>query len=298
MPLSTNNRNALVSINGVLTPPEEAMVSIFDRGFLYGDSVYEVTLTYERVPFLLEEHLDRLWRSAEGIGMELTWEREKIKEYINAGLKELEGDRFYIRIIITRGGGEIGLDPALSVGQNLFIIFKDLPAQNPKYYTDGVDLVVTEVIRNPKHAMDPNVKSGNYLNNVMALKKAKEMGAYDAVMLNSQGFVTESTTANIWIVLGDQIITPPLEAGLLGGITRQSLINIGKEKGLNIKEQNFSADTLCSASEVFITSSTREVLPVTKINETQIGDGKPGPMTKKLHQLYKDFVDESIKAYR
>ncbi len=298
MPLNRSNQNSLVSINGVLTPPEHAMVSIFDRGFLYGDSIYEVTLTYNDTPFLMEEHLDRLWHSAAGIGMEISWPREKIIEFVMAGLKEFktlsDATRHYIRIIITRGGGEIGLDPALSDGQNIFIIFKPLAELNPDYYNNGVDLIVTEVLRNPKKAMDPNVKSGNYLNNVMALKQAREKGAYDAVMLNENGFVTESTSANIWIVLGDKIITPPIEAGLLGGITRQSLINIGLEKGFNIKEQNFTADTLCSADEVFITSSTREVLPVTIINGEKISDGKPGAVTRELHALYKEFIQERI----
>ncbi len=298
MPLTHSNLNSLVSINGVLTPPEEAMVSIFDRGFLYGDSVYEVTLTYNDTPFLLKEHLDRLWRSATGIGMEIAWSREKISAFIHEGLQEFkkisDASRFYIRLIITRGGGEIGLDPSLSEGQNLFIIFKPLPEPIKEQYEKGVDLVVTEILRNPKKAMDPNVKSGNYLNNVMALKQAREKGAYDAVMLNENGYVTESTSANIWIVLGNKIITPPIEAGILGGITRQTLIDIGLAKGLNVKEQNFTADTLCSADEVFITSSTREVLPVTQINGQRIGEGKPGKVTLKLHQLYKEFVQASL----
>lgn len=129
----------------------------------------------------------------------------------------------------------------------------------------------------------------------MALRQAKEKGAYDAVMLNDKGFVTESTTANIWIVLGDKIITPPIEAGLLGGITRGTLIKIGLEEGLAIKEQNFSPETLCSADEVFITSSSREVLPVTKINNHIIGDGKPGKMTLHLHALYKNFINDYIQ---
>ncbi len=298
MPLSTSNQNSLVSINGVLTPPEEAMVSIFDRGFLYGDSVYEVTLTYNDTPFLMKEHLDRLWNSATGIGMEISWSRDKIIQFVSEGLEEFKtlvsASRYYIRIIVTRGGGEIGLDPSLSEGQNLFIIFKPLPEPNLVQYEKGVDLVVTEVLRNPKRAMDPNVKSGNYLNNVMALKQAREKGAYDAVMLNENGYVTESSTANIWIVLGDRIITPPVDAGLLGGITRQTLMRIGIEKGFNIREQNFTADTLCSADEVFITSSTREVLPVTMINEQTIGTGKPGKITTALHKLYKEFINENI----
>jgi len=296
--INASLEGALVSINGVLTPPEEAVISIFDRGFLYGDSIYEVTLTYDGTPFLLKDHLDRLWRSAQGIGLEISWSRQKLREFIYDGLNKVDYDRAYIRIIITRGGGDIGLDPSLSEGQNLIIIFRELKPYPQKWYDEGVSLIVTEVVRTPKKSMDPNIKSGNYLNNVMALKQAKEAGAYDAIMLNHKGQVTESTSANIWMVLGDSYITPPLDAGLLGGITRQRLLEIGTSAGLKVKEENFTADTLRIAQEVFITSSTREILPITKIDGQPVGDGKPGTYTKKLHQLYKNKIKETIEEER
>lgn len=288
-------RDTLVCINGKFTPPEEAYVSIFDRGFLYGDSIYEVTLTYDKIPFLLTEHLDRLENSAKGIGLELTWTREQITKLIYAGLEQLEGDRFYIRVIVTRGAGEIGLDPNLSDGQNLFIIFRDLKEQPKKYYSEGVHLITADIIRTPKRAIDPNVKSGNYLNNVMAISQAKEKNAYDAVMLNGKGFVTESTTANIWIIKYGMLLTPPLDAGLLGGITRQNLIELAKANNYNVLENNFTPDDLRDADEAFITSSTREVMPVTKVDDSLIGTGKPGPLTQELHKIYRDFVQRSIK---
>lgn len=287
-------QDALVCINGKFTPPEEAMVSIFDRGFLYGDSVYEVTLTYEGIPFLMEEHLERLTNSARGIGMELDWSHDHLRGLIYQGLKKLGHDRQYIRIIVTRGGGEIGLDPNLSDGQNLFIIFRELPLQPEKYYKDGVSLITAEIIRNPKRAVDPNVKSGNYLNNVLAISQAKDKGAYDAIMLNSKGHVTESTSANIWIVENGIFKTPPLEAGLLGGITRGTLLRIGKENGLSMSEENLSPEQIRSAQEVFITSSTREVMPVTKVDGQVIGNGLPGEQTQKLHQLYRDNIQAAL----
>lgn len=290
----TSNHDAIVCINGVFTPPEEAMVSVFDRGFLYGDSIYEVTLTYEGIPFLLKEHMDRLENSAAGISMELEWKREKIEKYIYEGLKRVDSDRQYIRVIITRGGGEIGLDPNLSDGQNLFIIFRELKDYPKDWYEKGVSLVFSEVIRNAKRAVDPAVKSGNYLNNVMAISRAKEKGAYDAIMLNSKGFVTESTSANIWLVKEDTFLTPPLEAGLLGGITRKSLLEIGKGHGLTMMETHLTPEDFRTATEVFMTSSTREVLPVTQIDGQPIGNGLPGPATKKLHSLYKEFVKAQI----
>ncbi len=288
------NKDALVCINGRFTPPEEAVVSVFDRGFLYGDSVYEVTLTYEKVPFLLETHLRRLDNSALGIGMNLEWSPTQIKDLIQRGLKHFENDRLYIRIMITRGAGEIGLDPGLSDGQNLYIIFKELTPQPQKYYDDGVSLITAGILRNPKKSVDPNVKSGNYLNNVLAISQAKEKGAYDAIMLNAEGNVTESTTANIWILENDCFITPPLEAGLLGGITRATLLEIAKKNNFQVKEENFTPKRVCGAQEVFITSSTREVMPVTQVDGQVIGNGKPGPRTRGLHDLYRQYIQEVI----
>lgn len=287
-------KDTLVCVNGVFTPPEEARVSIFDRGFLYGDSIYEVTLTYEGIPFLLEDHFDRLEHSAAGIFMDVEWDRNQIIKYLYEGIQRLKSDRLYIRIIVTRGGGEIGLDPNLSDGQNLFIIFRPLSNYPQEWYEKGVSLIITEVVRNAKKAVDPNVKSGNYLNNVMAISQAKKKGAYDAIMLNADGYVTECTSANIWMVHEGTFFTPPLEAGLLGGITRKSLLQIGKEQGLNIVEKDLMPEDLRSASEIFMTSSTREILPVTTLDGQPVGNGLPGPLTQDLHTRYKSFVREEI----
>lgn len=286
---------SLVCINGSFVPPEEAFVSVFDRGFLYGDSVYDVTLTYDGIPFLLDLHLDRLEQSAQKIAMEISWAREKLTSLIYEGIKRLEGSRHYIRLIITRGGGEIGLDPNLSDGQNLFLIFKELEVYPQEWYDAGLSLVTTEIMKTPKKSMDPSVKSGNYLNNVLALQKAKEKGAYDAVMLNHLGNVTESTSANIWMIEKGTFKTPPLSAGILGGLTRQSVLEIGEAHGLEMREVDFNAQALKEADEVFITSSTREILPITKIDGQPIGKGVPGTHTKKLHALYKEFVKDAVE---
>lgn len=287
-------KDAIVCINGSFTAPEEAMVSVFDRGFLYGDSVYEVTLTYDHTPFLWDKHLERLRKSAEGIGLPLPWTDRELTELVYKGIQRVDGPRQYIRLIVTRGGGEIGLEPNLSDGQNLFIIFRELPEHPAKYYEKGVSLITAEIMRNPKRAVDPNVKSGNYLNNVLAISQAKEKGAYDAIMLNSKGFVTESTSANIWIVENERFLTPPLEAGLLVGITRASVIEIGKSHGLQVIEENLTPERVRSAQEVFITSSTREIMPVTSVDGQVIGNGLPGHHTVKLHGLYKEFVATKV----
>jgi branched-chain amino acid aminotransferase len=288
-------KDAIVCVNGIFTPPEEARVSIFDRGFLYGDSIYEVTLTYDGIPFLLDEHFDRLEHSAAGIFLELEANRDQIKRSIYEGIKRVDNNRIYIRIIVTRGGGEIGLDPNLSDGQNLFIIFRKLTNYPVEWYEKGVSLIITEVVRNAKNAVDPNVKSGNYLNNVMAISQAKKKGAYDAIMLNADGFITECTSANVWMVQDQTFYTPPIEAGLLGGITRKSLLNIGKAHGLSMEEKQLKPEDLCSASEIFMTSSTREILPVTNLDGQPVGNGQPGPETQRIHALYKEFVRVEVE---
>lgn len=284
----------LVNINGKISPAEEAKVPVLDRGFLYGDSVYEVTLTYDGVPFLMQEHLDRLWDSASKIEMHLKYSQKDIVNEVDKTLKAFGSKRVYIRIIITRGEGEIGLDPNLSDDNNLVIIVKELP-ENPKWwYEKGVEMIIADTRRLPKKVLDPNLKSGNYLSNVMAHHQAKKQGAFDAILLNMKGYVTEGTTNNIWMVKNDVVITPPLEAGLLEGITRRTLLDIGRQNGIKMVEDNFTPDELKSAQEAFLTSSTREIVPIIKIDEELIGEGKPGSMYMKLHQIYRNFVRQSI----
>ena len=292
--MELSDSETIVSINGTLTPPEEANVSVFDRGFLYGDSIYEVVLTYDKVPFLLDEHLARLQRSATGIGMKIQYSSNQIKRYVEEGLEKMEHDRLYIRIIITRGAGKISLDPSQSDGQNLFIIFKTLDQPDSSLYSKGVKLVSTDIIRNSKDNIDPGVKSGNYLNNVLALQEAKAKGGYDAIMLNSLGNVTESSTANIWMVEKGHYITPPLSAGLLGGITRAKIIELGNEANKKMIEEDFNLERLKLASEVFITSSTRELMPVIQVDGAIIGTGAPGPAYRELHTLYLNYAHRKI----
>ncbi|MCP4911638.1 MAG: D-amino acid aminotransferase [Oligoflexia bacterium] len=294
----STSEKSLVNSNGKIVKREDATVSIFDRGFLFGDSIYEVTHTYDQVPFHLEEHLDRLENSARGIGMDLEFSKDFLKKEIDKTCQALGLPRQYLRIIITRGEGEIGLDPALSQSQNFFIIAKELPEYPKRWYEKGLSVIIAQVIRNPKKSIDPNVKSGNYLNNVMAMQQAKEMGADDAVMLNHKGQVTECTTSNIWIIQGQKIMTPPLQAGLLGGITRKALLALGKKHGLDMIESNFTADSLKQADEAFITSSTKEIVPITKIDGKNLGSGNPGEVTKKLTKLYQDYVRETISSYK
>jgi len=285
----------IININGQILPSEKASIPVLDRGFLYGDSIYEVTLTYDKKPFLMKEHLDRLWSSASKIEMHLKYSREDIIREVQKTIDHFGIPRAYIRIIITRGEGEIGLDPNLSDDNNLVIIVKELPENPTWWYEKGVHMIIADLRRLPKKVLDPNLKSGNYLSNVMAHHQAKKVGAFDAILLNMRGYVTEGTTNNIWMVRKDRVITPPLEAGLLEGITRSTLLTIGKKHGIEMVEDNFTADELKSAQEAFLTSSTREIVPITKIDDELIGQGVPGPMYLKLHQIYRDFVRNSLR---
>jgi len=287
---------SVVNINGEIQSPENAKISVFDRGFLYGDSIYEVTLTYNKVPFLLDDHYDRLWQSAEKMNMPMIFSREKLTSEIQKVIDELNEDRIYIRLILTRGEGEIGLDPNLSLKHNLIIIGKKLPENPSWWYTKGVDVIVaSDVIRNHKKATDPSIKSGNYLNNVLAINEAKKRGAFDAIMLNHKGNITEGTTFNIWMIKNKKITTPPLEAGLLSGITRKALLKILKENQLDGIEQDFDHQEFLDADEIFLTSSIKGIVPITKVDDQNIGNGAPGKITLELMGLYRQFIEQETR---
>lgn len=284
----------LVNIGGQILDPNQATISVFDRGFLYGDSIYEVTMVIENVPFMIEAHIDRLERSAQKIALPLPKSRAEIIKEIIRTTNALACPKAYVRVICTRGEGEITLDPTVDQEGTLIIIVKELKPNPTHWYTEGVSMVIADVLRNHKRAIDPSVKSGNYLNNVMAMGEAKRQGAFDAIMLNHYGNVTEGTTSNIWMVENGRYLTPPLEAGLLGGITRQSLLDLGRDMNLAMAEENFDADRLKAADEVFLTSTTKEIVPIVKIDNQAVGTGKPGEYTKNLHAMYQKLMRDHL----
>ncbi|MCB9062240.1 MAG: aminotransferase class IV [Halobacteriovoraceae bacterium] len=283
----------VVSINKVLfdlRKGEDAKISVFDRGLLFGDSVYEVTRTYRKIPFLFEEHLDRLWRSAEQIYMPIQYSRQEIYDECQKLIDSFDNQEVYLRIMVTRGEGAIGLDPDLA-GTNNLIIFARIQEENPKWwYEKGVNMAITDIIRNPKKATDPNIKSGNYLNNMLAYIKAKKKGAFDAIMLNNEGLVTEGTTSNIWMVKQGKLFTPPVGVGILEGITRKKVLEICKENKIEAIEKNFHKDELIAADEAFLTSSTKEIVPITQVDAVNIKDGVPGKLTMRLMDLYRQLL--------
>ena len=280
-----------ITINGnVILDKNKARISVLDRGFLYGDSVYEVTMTMKGVPVFLEEHLDRLENSARMIGLNIQCNRDQLKQDILHTLKAHGGTRHYIRFIVTRGEGEMNLNPEEGHSSNIIIIVKDLEKYPQDWYEKGVSIIVANTIRNPKKAVDPSIKSGNYLNNILALQEAKKKGAFDAIMLNNHGLVTEATTSNLWIVKNNIFFTPPLEVGILDGITRRTVFRICQKRGLKAREFNFTVEKMKSADECFLTSSTKEIVPVTTIDGHPVGNGSPGQKTKQLLDYYREYI--------
>ena len=281
-----------ININGQIVGPENAFVSVFDRGFLYGDSIYEVTFTINSKAFLMDEHMDRLWFSASRLALPIHLTKDEMKMEVEKTLSALGLPRAYVRIIITRGEGEISLDPNTATKNNLVIITKELKENPAWWYEKGVSVIIADTKRNPISSIDPNIKSGNYLNNVLAMAEARDQGVFDAIMLNHQGQVTEGTTSNIWCVRADEFITPPLEAGLLSGITRQTLMTLARASGMVVKEQNLTPEELLGAQEVFLTSSTKLLVPITKIDSQVISNGAPGPKTLKLLDIYSKWIEK------
>jgi branched-chain amino acid aminotransferase len=289
----------LLNVEGKLCPPEEAVVPVMDRGFLYGDSVYEVVRTYGGRVFELDRHLKRMDQSAERIGLTLP-PREKIVRELHRTLEAAKNPDSYARIIVTRGDGEFGLGAHLagSLSRLIFMI-RPLVLPSEEQYEKGLSLAVARTRRNSPQTLDPALKTGNYLNNILAAREAHAAGADDAVLLDIQGRVTEATTSNIFFVHNNVIVTPPLRLGMLEGVTRAVTLEIAQREGLLTREEPHGPEALAAADEVFLTSTIREVMPVTQLiflesteePKRPVGDGKPGPIAKRLRAAFKRYVD-------
>ncbi len=277
-----------VFIGGTVVDADQARVSVFDRGFLYGDSVYEVLRTFEKKPFALPEHLDRLEQSASRIGMRIP-PRAEIEQAVLKIITAVNEPDQYIRIVVTRGAGEIALDPAAADEPHLIVIARAAKLPDEALYRDGVEVAVVDRMRSVPGApstIDPQVKSGNYLGSVLATGDAKRAGAYEAILSDAVGRITEGASSNIFLVQGGRICTPPISAGLLEGITRRKVIEIARKNGLALDERPLWPADLQGADEAFLTSSVRGILPVVRVSGAAIGSGKPGAVTKKIIALY------------
>jgi branched-chain amino acid aminotransferase len=283
-----------VYIGGKVCLPEEAKISVFDRGFLYGDSVYETIGTAYGKMFAAKDHLDRLERSATRIGLRVP-PRAEIEAAIRDTVAAAANVESRVRVILTRGSGKLDLDPASVDDTQLVVIVFPLGAPSAEMYAKGVAVAVVSITRNSPSALDPEVKSGNYLNNVLALGEARRRsGAYEAILCSADGTVAEGSTSNIFAVMGGQVRTPPREAGILDGITRAKVITLCRDHDVPFAQKPFTPDELRAADEAFITSATRGVLPVTRIDERPLGDGLPGPVTRQLMALYDELARRGV----
>ncbi len=282
-----------VNINGKITDQKNAQISVFDRGFLFGDSIYEVTYTEDGCILFLDEHLDRLETSANFIDFNYSFTREFLISEILKTLKTLNMPKAYIRLIITRGESSISLDPTQQTSPNFIIIVKALPEHPIHHYTKGLHLTISSIERNSIKSTNPRAKSGNYLNNVMALNDAKKRNADDAIMINSQGQITEGTTFNVWMIKNNKVYTPSLESGLLKGITRDKVLEICNKNKIKFEETTLRDKDFLNADEMFITSSTRGIMPIYKLDNKVYGDSiDQWPMTQKLIGHYITLKDK------
>jgi len=277
----------VIRINGERVDPEDAKISIFDHGFMFGDSVYEVVQTVDGKPYAWDEHFRRLQNSAGRLSMELPWTKEDIRAEINFAVdaKTWDGES-YVRLIITRGVGKIALLPDSCENPTLIIIAKAIPLPGPKADA-GLVICLTKIRRNSRLAMDPGIKSGNYLNNVLAAIEARDAGADDALMLNENGHLTECSTSNIFIVKDGIVKTPSLDSGILDGITRQNIFKFAAEENIRIVETALTVDDLTSADEIFMSGTIKGVVPVREIVGEASWHRPPGPVTERLHTIYK-----------
>lgn len=278
----------LININGEFFDEVTAKISVLDRGFLYGDSVYEATRTFNRVPFRIHQHLDRLFNSAQKIELSPTLNRAEIVEAINQTIKASPHDNIFLRIILTRGTNrDLGLDPELSEGNNLIIISKPIMPNPDWWYSRGLSLIFHHKKSSQQGSLP---KSGNYQENILAHKEAIAQGADDAIMINSEGQVTECSTSNIWLIKDGKILTPALKDGVLEGLTRKTLFEMTSRSGISLQETSLGPEDFLAADECFISSTTRNLVPVTQIAGRPIGDGHPGKMTLQLLENYLEFV--------
>ena len=285
-----------VYVNGAIGDEGSAVVSIFDRGFLYGDSVYEVLRTAGGRPVDFDRHLDRLARSASSIMLSLP-DQARIRGAVGETLAAAGNPESYIRIVVTRGAGRIALDLDAAGTPSLIVIVADLKMPRAELYTDGAVIAIVGVERTSRRAVDPAVKSGNYLNSILALAEAQRRGAYEALMLGPDGRVAEGSTSNVFAVRGGELTTPTLTTGILAGITRQRVIELAGAAGLAAGEGDLYPDDLRAADEVFITSSIRGVMPVSQVDDRTISTGAPGPITTQLMAAWDGFI-ASVAAGR
>jgi branched-chain amino acid aminotransferase len=283
---------AIVNVNGRITGEQEAVVSVFDHGFLYGEGVYETLRTYRQRPFLLARHLARLRRSAGMIALNVPLGDgefgDRIAETVAAASTSVPANtEWYIRVLLTRGVGELTYDPVATPTPSVVMIVKPYADPPAELYARGVRVILSSIVRNHPDTVNPMIKSNNLMNCALAMQEGYRRGAFEVVMRNYHGELAECSTSNLFVVKAGVVLTPPLSAGLLPGITRALLFEVGAAAGIGVRESVLRDEDLYGADEVFLTSTTREIMPIVQVEEQPIGSGLPGPVTKKLHEVFR-----------
>jgi branched-chain amino acid aminotransferase len=274
------------SVNGIVVPAEEARVSVLDNGFAFGDSVYEVLRTYDGLAFEPGRHFRRLRASAARLGFSVPASDADLLAQVGGLLARAGRGESYIRIIVSRGLGDCSYSFERVQGPTVVMIQKPLPPYPAWHYLDGIKVAAVGVRRNHPRALDPAIKSSNLLNNILAVREAQSRGAEESVLLNQEGFLAEGASTNVFLARGGTLLTPPLSAGILAGITREVVLELLPALGIPFGERPLHLEELVSADEAFLTSTTREVVPVKQVDETTLGSGRPGPLTRRVMEAF------------
>jgi branched-chain amino acid aminotransferase len=292
---------ATVNVNGRTVDQEHAVISVFDHGFLYGEGVYETLRTYNSQPFLFDRHMRRLRNSAGMMALSVPLDDAaldaRFRETMRAAnLGDGPGREAYIRVLVTRGIGELTYDPAATPTPSIVVIVKPLVEPPREVFERGVAVSLVPIVRNHPGSVNPIIKSNNLLNNALAMQEAFRRGGYEGVMRNYRGELAECTQSNLFVVRNGEALTPPIDAGLLPGITRAFLFEVGAERGIRVREAVLRDDDLFGADEAFLTSTTREVVPIVKVDDRTIGSGMPGQVTAALLEGYRKKAQELTRA--
>ncbi|WP_349409248.1 branched-chain-amino-acid transaminase [Pseudalkalibacillus sp. SCS-8] len=287
-----------IYLNGRYVNKKDAVVSVYDHGFLYGDGVFEGIRMYDGNVFRLKEHVDRLYDSAKSIMLEVPYMKEELTEIIAETLRRNELTDAYVRVVVSRGVGNLGLDPTHCREPQVIVIAEQLALFPEKLYETGIEIATVASRRNRADVLSPKVKSLNYLNNILVKIEANLAGVSEALMLNDQGYVAEGSADNVFIIKGNVIKTPPGYVGALEGVTRNAIMEIARLLGYEMREEVFTRHDVYTADEVFLTGTAAEVIGVVKVDGRQIGEGKPGELTNQLLEAFRKTVTEDgYKVY-
>ncbi|MFA4984467.1 MAG: branched-chain-amino-acid transaminase [Candidatus Omnitrophota bacterium] len=287
-----------VYINGKFFEKNDAKISVFDHGFLYGDGVFEGIRVYERLIFKAWEHIERLYESAHSIMLKIPMSKDQIAQAMIRTLKENKLENAYVRLIVSRGEGDLGLDPRKCKGKETVVIIADKITLYPdKLYREGMDIITVATARNAHEALNPQIKSLNYLNNIMAKIEAHNSGYEEALMLNDQGYVAECTGDNIFIISKGELYTPPECMGALRGVTRDTVLEIARKLGIKVHEHVFTRHELFISDECFLTGTAAEIIPVVRVDGRLIGEGKPGRITLALMKKFREATRKEGLKY-